>query len=303
MANAGRSGSANPANATSGGASAAGAAGSTTTRTAQTITSVIAVGSSVGPGDVIYTVDNLSVIALSGALPAWRTLSTASTNGADIQQLESGLVALGYDPDGTVTVDQHFDAKTAAMVKAWQTGRGETATGSVALGSVVFVPSATTVLEVTAKVGDQVGDGSKILVLAADSQQVVIDVPNGHEANVVPGLSVAIGSGAGTVTLLRSTVRSGAVVVQALITPTAPIQGVANGASVPVTISFNTLQGVLIAPSQALLSRLDGSYAVQIQAADGTVTWHTVELLGVSGGKVGIRGDGIAAGALVLVPA
>ena len=290
--------------ATGGGSSTNGA--SSNARVTQTVTSVITDGARVGLGDVLYTVDSQPVVALSGVLPAWRTLSTSSDDGPDIQQLETSLVSLGYDPDGTVAVDNVFDAKTKAMVKRWQEGLGIEATGTVELGSIVFLPTSTTVSSVTAKVGDAVGDGDTIVTLTAATQDVVIDVPDGDESFVVPGLEVALGSATGTVSVLRSVERDGAVVVQAVIAPSAPIEGVANGETVTVTITRDALPGdaanVLIAPAEALLSHIDGTYAVQVQGADGAVTWHTVELLGVSGNKVAIRGDSIADGTLVLVP-
>ncbi|MEI7618099.1 MAG: peptidoglycan-binding protein [Actinomycetota bacterium] len=282
--------------------SATSASSNASQATTQTITSIIAVGTPVAAGDLLYTVDNQSVIALYGALPAWRSMSTSSSDGPDIKQLEYNLVALGYDSNNKVTVDNHFDSNTAAMVKAWQTGRGDTATGSVPLGSVVFVPTATTVLEVAAKLGGKVSDGTKIVTLAAATQQVVIDVPAADQARVAPGLKVSIGQGDGTVSLLRSVVRSGAVVVQAVIDPTKPIDNVSNGATVSVSLNIDSLKGVLIAPAQALVSRLDGTYAMQVQATDGSLSWHTVELLATSGSKVGIRGDGIAEGTIVMVP-
>ena len=94
---------------------------------------------------MLYTVDGAPVVALDGALPAWRSLSITSTDGADIAQLETSLVALGYDPAQKVAVDNHFDAATRTMVEAWQTGLGIKATGTVSLGSVVFLPASTTV--------------------------------------------------------------------------------------------------------------------------------------------------------------
>ena len=60
--------------------------------------------------------------------------------------------------------------------------------------------------------------------------------------------------------------------------------------------------GVLIAPAEALVSRLDGTYAVEVKAADGTTKWLTVDLLGVSGGNVAIRGDGLTEGTTLLLP-
>ena len=40
--------------------------------------------------------------------------------GPDVLQLETALVALGYDPDNEVIVDREFTSETAAMVERWQ---------------------------------------------------------------------------------------------------------------------------------------------------------------------------------------
>ncbi|MGZ4805010.1 MAG: peptidoglycan-binding protein, partial [Ilumatobacteraceae bacterium] len=268
-----------------------------------TITSIIAPKSAIQHGDVLYTVDGSPVVALDGALPAWRSLSTASSDGADIAQLEASLVALGYDPAQKVTVDNHFDSATKTMVKAWQTGLGVKATGTVTLGSVVFLPTSTTVSAVAQQVGDKVSDGDTVMTLATPTQQVLIDVPTGDEAKVVPGLQVTVGQVAGTVSRLRSANRNGSVVVEALVTPAAPIADAGNGASVKVTITLPDNTGVLIAPAAALVSRLDGTYAVEQQSADGSTKWVTVELLGISGGNVALRGANLSEGAVLLVPA
>jgi hypothetical protein len=272
-------------------------------RVTQTITSIIAANTAIEQGDVLYTVDGAPVVALDGALPAWRTLSTSSTDGADVAQLEASLVALGYDPGLKVTVDNHFDSATRTMVKAWQQGAGVEATGTVALGSVVFLPSPTTVSAVNQTVGSKVSDGDTVLTLSTATQNVVIDVPAGNEAQVIPGLTVAIGNVEGTVSRLRSADRNGSVVVEALIAPATPIQNASSGSAVKVTLTLKNDAGVLIAPAEALVSRLDGTYAVQAQTSDGTTKWLTVELLGVSGNNIAIRGDGISEGTVLLLPA
>ncbi len=291
--------------ATGGSQTASAASGSTTatTRITQTITSIIATNTAIHQGDVLYTVDGAPVVAIDGALPAWRSLSTSSDDGADIAQLEAGLVALGYDPGQKVTVDNHFDSATRTMVKAWQLGLGVEQTGTVALGSVVFLPSATTVSAVNQAVGDSVGDGDTVLTLAASTQEVLVDVPSGDESKVVPGLAVQIGDVEGTVSRLRSADQSGTVVVEAVVTPATPIANATNGTAVKVTLTLQNDAGVLIAPAEALVSRLDGSYAVQVQDPDETTKWLTVELLGVSGGNVALRGTDLTDGTVVLLPA
>ncbi len=197
---------------------------------------------------MLYTVDGAPVVALDGALPAWRSMSTSSTDGADIAQLEAALVALGYDPGLKVTVDNHFDSATRTMVKAWQQGLGVEATGTVTLGAVVFLPTSTTVSTVARAVGDTVGDGDAVLTLSSPTQQILVDVPSGDESQVVPGLSVGIGNVQGTVSRLRSADRNGAVVVEAVITPATAIENATNGTSVKVTLTLQNDTGVLIAP-------------------------------------------------------
>ena len=93
------------------------------------------------------------------------------------------------------------------------------------------------------------------------------------------------------------------IFVEALVTPAAAIAGATNGTAVKVTITLPDNAGVLIAPAAALVSRLDGTYAVQQKAADGSTKWVTVELLGVAGGNVGLRGADLSEGAVLLVPA
>ena len=296
-----------PTGGSTGGGTTAGTGGSstggTTTRVTQVVTSAIEVGAAVGLGTVLYTVESRPVVALGGSVPAWRTMTTGDT-GQDVRQLELSLAALGYTSEGMV-VDDEFDDDTATAVAAWQAGYGLEVTGEVTLGSIVFVPSAATVQSVNIAVGDDVADGTVALVLAAASQQVVIDVPDGDEALITPGLEVGLGGSGGNtgiVTLLRSVERSGSVVVQAVIAPSTTLDAV-DGAVVTVTVSVDELDGVLVIPSEALVSRLDGSYALQVVLSDGISEFRSVEILGVSGSTAAVRGEGIEAGMEVLQPA
>ena len=276
---------------------------SVTTEVTQTITSIVAVNAQPRSGDVLYTVDGSPVIALDGTLPAWRSMSTASDDGADIAQLESALVALGYDPEAKVTVDNEFDSATRSMVKLWQEGLGVEETGEVELGSIVFLPSATTVTAVEQEVGDSVGEGDAVLQLAASTQEVVIEVPDDDQALVVPGLAVMIGDLQGNVAELRSADSDGSVVVEAVIIPASEIEGATNGSTVTVTLTLEDAKSVLLVPAEALVSRIDGTYAVQLETtADEATKWLTVEVIGVTGSSVAIRADGLTEGTAVLLP-
>lgn len=267
------------------------------------ITSVIAVGATAAPGAVLYSAESKPVIALAGTTPAWRALKRGIADGIDVYQLETNLVALGYDPDGDITVDNHFDYATTTAVKAWQTGYGMNDTGQVSLGTVVFLASTATVSQVNVAVGDKVADGASIVLLAGAAQEIVIDVPDGLEAYLTPGVVVQLaGDAEGTVSLLRSIEREGEIVVQAIITPSAPLVNATSGTIVKVRVPTARLDDVLIVPREALVSRLDGTYAIQVVTAPDTTEFRSVTVLGESGADCAISGDGITAGTDVLQP-
>jgi len=114
---------------------------------------------------------------LSGSLPA--------DPGYDIRQLEEALVALGHDPDGTVTVDDQFTAATGEMVKAWQQDVGARVDGIVDLGELVFLPGPAQVLEVLSAPGNQAG-GAVVSVATGDPASGT-DVRRLEEAMVALG--------------------------------------------------------------------------------------------------------------------
>jgi peptidoglycan hydrolase-like protein with peptidoglycan-binding domain len=275
-------------------------------RTTQTITSIVSVNTVLQSGDVLYSVDGTPIVALDGTLPVWRSISIATKDGDDVKQLEASLVALGFDPSHQVTVNSHFDANTSAMVKAWQTSLGVTATGTVPIGSITFLPALSTVTNVSQPIGAKVGEGDPILTVAATTQHVIINVPVADRAQVSPGLVVHIvqsgSSVEGQVIQLRSAIQTGVAVVQAIVKPTKPLTQVAAGATVKVSVVLVKARDVLLAPAAALVSRLDGSYAVHVGTSQSTAHWVTVQLLGVSGATAAISAESLDATATVLVP-
>jgi len=87
------------------------------------------------------------VIQSQAALDALLNEMAPSGPGYDVRQLESALVALGFDLQDRVTVDAVFDQETMAMVKRWQASVGATVDGIVNAGEVVFLPGPAQVLE------------------------------------------------------------------------------------------------------------------------------------------------------------
>jgi peptidoglycan hydrolase-like protein with peptidoglycan-binding domain len=265
------------------------------------ITSIAAIGSPIAKGDVIYTVDGQPVVALHGTLPAWRALESGVDDGPDVRQLEQGLVDLGYDPDATITIDNAFDSDTEAAIERWQEGLAVDPTGAVDLGSIVFIAADTTVTAHLAEVGDDVTDGTAIVSLSGSSHHVVIDVPTELQTVVTAGLEVDIAGTAGVVTVLRSAERDSTTVVQALIAPIEPLDDV-TGTAVTVRIDVTSAVGATLVPAEALVSRLDGTYAVQVGSPDGPHEFLSVTVLAVSGGDVAVQSDQLGEGMTVLVP-
>lgn len=100
-----------------------------------TAVSLEAAGSEVDAGDIVYSVDLLPVVALQGAVPAFRDL-TVGTSGADVAQVQEYLSAAGY-LDGAI--DGDFGAATRDAVDAWRVDLGLPAAGVVPASMVVFI--------------------------------------------------------------------------------------------------------------------------------------------------------------------
>ena len=65
-----------------------------------------------GQGSTLYRVDNLPVVLMTGPLPAWRSFSAGMSDGPDVAQLESNLIALGDARGLFSAVSDHFSAAT-----------------------------------------------------------------------------------------------------------------------------------------------------------------------------------------------
>ncbi len=139
-----------------------------TLKSSGTITWLPAAGTTLQQGDVVAKVDEVPVILLYGSLPAYRSLQYGS-EGADVGQLEADLVALGYDPDGTVTVDEEFDWYTQQMVEDWQSAVGLDDDGRVDPADIVITTGPVTVGALGAAVGDGIQGSARIATARGDS--------------------------------------------------------------------------------------------------------------------------------------
>jgi hypothetical protein len=85
------------------------------------------------------------VVLLYGNAPAWRTLSAGMT-GADVRELNTALVRLGYATAAALGPRagwDYFSSETACSLEQFQAHLGITnPTGALGLGQAVFLPSA-----------------------------------------------------------------------------------------------------------------------------------------------------------------
>jgi peptidoglycan hydrolase-like protein with peptidoglycan-binding domain len=274
-------------------------------------------GAVVRRGQALYRVDGKPVQLLYGRLPAWRELSVGVDDGADVRQLEQNLVALGYDPNRVITVDDHFTSATGAAVKRWQEVVGLDQTGTVRPGDAVWQPGAVRVGELKAAVGDAARPGSPVLEVTATARQVTIDLDASRQPYVHAGDPVDIELPGGRTTTGRvasvgkvatasgneDPTGDASPTVEVVVSLDKPrATGSLDQAPVDAFITTEVRRDVLAVPVNALLALAEGGYAVEVERGGRR------ELVGVAlglfaDGMVEVEGDGLRAGDRVVVPA
>jgi uncharacterized membrane protein YgcG len=131
-----------------------------------TITWLPRVGRLIKPGQTLYKVDDAPVMLMNGSTPAYRDLSAADTPGQDILELNRNLIALGFNPDGIVA-DDTWQAATTDGVDVLQAYLGQTETGDLPLGQVVFLPGPQLVSSLDETLGADPGGGTSAASLSA----------------------------------------------------------------------------------------------------------------------------------------
>jgi peptidoglycan hydrolase-like protein with peptidoglycan-binding domain len=123
-----------------------------------TITWLPAVGQVIKPGQALYRVGGVPVILMNGSTPAYRDLNSSDAEGPDILELNRNLVALGFNPDGIV-IDDVWQPATTAGVELFQESLGESETGDLKLGHIVFLPHARVISAVDGSLGSNGSGG------------------------------------------------------------------------------------------------------------------------------------------------
>ena len=276
-------------------------ASTTVVAASMVVTEQVAAGAIVESGDVLWRLGNEPTVALTGAEPAYRDLED-DDEGVDVMQLEQALVDLGYDPDGTVTVDETFTGNTEAMVERWQEDIGADVDGIVHLGSVVFIDDASRVGETTYAVGDTAIDGVAAFELLALDTEVTFTLSAADRETLATGDPVDVRvdgtTVAATVTSTTVTDDGGSTIVAAL---DEPVELRADSVPVDVSWSIDLAVDVVTVPASALIRTDDGSYHVEVRDSTGVESWVAVEVGRSSNGRVEVSGA-LSVGDVVIAP-
>jgi peptidoglycan hydrolase-like protein with peptidoglycan-binding domain len=282
-----------------------------------TITWLPQEGAVVRRGQTLYRVDGKPVQLLYGSLPAWRELAVGVDDGPDVRQLERNLVALGFDPDRAITVDDHFTNATGAAVRRWQEAVGLPETGTMRPGDAAWQPGAVRVGTLKAAAGDAARPGAPVMEATSTARQVAIDLDASRQPYVHAGDPVDIELPGGRTTTGRvasvgkvATAASGndsgdesAATVEVTVSLDRPkATGSLDQAPVDARITTDVRRHVLAVPVNALLALAEGGYAVEVER-DGRRQLVGVRLGLFAEGMVEVRGGGLHAGDRVVVPA
>jgi len=298
---------------TTGGELGYGATTTATSRLSGTITDLPSVGDTVKRGEALYEVDDVPVTLMYGSLPAYRELKDG-VEGADVEQLEKNLAALGYVG---FDVDEEFTSNTAAAVERWQEDRGLEETGVVALGSVVFAPATVRIDGLTAEEGSATAPGQEVLTftgtakavtveieteeqrLAKKGNKVTVELPNGETlkgviSDVTTVVKPSDDPNGEDETKVEVTVDIPGKRAQKLAAPFAM-------AAVNVTFTVDRRKDVLTVPVAALLALQEGGFGLEVVKGD-TSSYVPVTTGLFADGKVEVSGKGIARGTVVGMP-
>jgi peptidoglycan hydrolase-like protein with peptidoglycan-binding domain len=242
---------------------------------------------------------------MAGSIPMWRDLGPGIDDGADVQQLESVLAALGFADDYDVTVDADWTDATTRAVKAFQEAYGQDDDGTITVGEIVFIAAPVRVDSVagvpgqpTTEAGIEVTGVAQVVRvdvaiedvgLVDPGDTVDVELPTGDR---VPGTVAAIGDAVtdanGSTTLPVDVVVDGGL-------------DVPNGTPVEVLVSIIAAENALAVPVEAVLALAEGGYAVEVRDTAGTTHLVGVQLGAFADGMVEIIGD-VADGTDVVVP-
>jgi hypothetical protein len=291
-----------------------------------TVTGLPAVGKVVRQGHPLYQVDGQPVVLLYGNVPAWRPLS-AGTTGADVRELNTALVRLGYASAAALGPRagwDYFSSETAYALEQFQAHLGIThPTGSLALGQAVFLPATVKITAWAAAVapGVTATAGAALMTATSDTPVVTIALDTSQQAEIKTGDTVSItlprgNTTPGVVTSVGRVATTNATTHATTITVLVALKhraAVRQLSSAPVTVSITTgvVRNALVVPVTALLAQpaqragaAGGGYAVEVVGGGGHhLVPVSVGMIDNASGLVQVTSSRLAVGQRVVVPA
>jgi peptidoglycan hydrolase-like protein with peptidoglycan-binding domain len=259
-------------------------------------------GTPVTPGTVIARVDDRTIVALGGSLPMWRDLSVGDV-GADVAQLETALVDLGFDPDANVTVDDEFTDATAAMVRDWQGALGVDDSGSVLRSDIVMISEPMRTSSIVAGVGAAVDPDDPLVVLESERQVVAteIAVADALTFGIADPVSLELPDRTDLSGTVQSVTRGADDAVRSVVIEFDDSAQVPPFGGVTVNVNWDSTiaNDMLTLPADTFRRLESGVYAVDV-LDDGSISAVEVQVGAVVGGFVEVFG--LAEGATVVRP-
>ncbi|MBV8430598.1 MAG: hypothetical protein JO244_05515 [Solirubrobacterales bacterium] len=250
-------------------------------RLSGTITWLPGVGSVIHPGQTLYDVDNQPVTLMNGSTPAFRDLSAADSAGPDILELNRALHSLGFDASEPITLSDTWQAATTDAVERWQGSRGQSQTGTITLGQVVFLPGPQRITGIDTTLGSTGGSGGG--ANAASSQ----------------GASTTVAARPEFVSLTTTTTTTGATGPTGPTGPIKPGRGQAGpgGSTAAQVAELKALTALLKAELQELRSARSSSAGGASRGLSAAATGRSASGASTSrgGGGSGSSSSGLAA--------
>jgi hypothetical protein len=305
-----------------------------------TYTQLPVLGQVITQGQVLYRVNDSPVVLLHGTIPAYRSLTTGST-GADVAELNSDLVTLGYATSAQLSpTSGSFDSATRTAVEKLQAALGMTQNGTLILGQAIFEPAALRVTSLTAQWGGSAQSGQTALQATSTTRVVQVALDASEQTEVAVGDTVTItlpnnqttlgvvswigavatcpsnssqgssgssstSTASGTDSCSSDNPSSATPTISVDVTPSDPAAtGAWDQAPVQVGITTASVPNALAVPVTALLAQSGGGYSVEVLDAAGTdhLVAVSLGLFDDAKGLVQVTGSGLAAGLKVVVP-
>ncbi len=291
---------------------------------AGTVTAVnVQAGQTVAAGDVLATVDTLTVQA--EALSAQATLAKATATLASAEADDDGtdesataiaadaaavaVAQAAADKAAAAIADATLTAPVAGLVTAVNLEVGDTTSGSASSssgsGSTASGTGATGTA--TGSASTSTASTAAFTIVSTDSWEVSLSVGETDVANVATGDQVELSTDDGDsffgtvseVGLLPSTT-SGAAAYPVTVAVTGSPEGLYDGTSVTASIVYERRTDVLTVPSAAVTTDADGASTVTVVDTDGNETSTSVTV-GETVGTLTEITEGLAEGDLVKV--